>query len=96
MDKRSSSPAKGADEWLIGYPWYKAAKLLGLLDAVPGLRLSDLARRAYLRANHVPQYPRESRKRAEDAIGGPNAWIDAYGVLGLSKLRFTPNRCARY
>ena len=24
----------------------------------------------------------------EKAIGGPNAWIDAYGILGLSKLRF--------
>ena len=24
----------------------------------------------------------------EESVGGPNAWIDAYGVLGLSKLRF--------
>jgi asparagine synthase (glutamine-hydrolysing) len=24
----------------------------------------------------------------EESIGGPNAWIDAYGLLGLSKLRF--------
>jgi asparagine synthase (glutamine-hydrolysing) len=24
----------------------------------------------------------------EDAVGGPNAWIDSYGVLALSKLRF--------
>ena len=23
---------EGADEWLIGYPWYKAAKLMGCLD----------------------------------------------------------------
>jgi len=79
---------EGADEWLIGYPWYKAAKLLGFLDAVPGLRLSDLARRAFLRLNKVPQFPQGERRRWEDAIGGPNAWIDAYGVLALSKLRF--------
>lgn len=79
---------EGADEWLIGYPWYKAAKALGFLDLVPGLHLSDRARRAYLRWNHVPQYPAEMRRRAEASIGGPNAWIDAYGLLGLSKLRF--------
>ena len=33
---------EGADEWLVGYPWYKAAKLIGYLDILPGVRLSDL------------------------------------------------------
>jgi asparagine synthase (glutamine-hydrolysing) len=79
---------EGADEWLVGYPWYKAAKILGFLDVIPGLRLSDLARRGFLRLNGVPQYPREFRQRTEELIGGPNAWIDSYGLLGLSKLRF--------
>ena len=79
---------EGADEWLAGYPWYKAAKLLGYLDLIPGLRLSDLARRTYLGFNHVPQYPAEARHRLEESVGGPNAWIDAYGMLALSKLRF--------
>jgi asparagine synthase (glutamine-hydrolysing) len=79
---------EGADEWLVGYPWYKAAKLFGFLDLLPGLPLSDRLRRAYLRLNHVPQYPAEFRRDVEESIGGPNAWIDAYGVLGISKLRF--------
>lgn len=79
---------EGADEWLVGYPWYKAAKIMEFLDVVPGLRLSDLARRAYLRLNRIPQFPRETRRRIEESIGGPNAWIDAYGLLALSKLRF--------
>lgn len=79
---------EGADEWLIGYPWYKAAKILGALDFIPGLNLSDLARRAFLRISGVPQFPREFRRRTEEAVGGPNAWIDAYGLLALSKLRF--------
>src|ERR1700733_4665362 len=39
---------EGADEWLIGYPWYKGAKLLGMLDCIPGFPLSDHARRAFL------------------------------------------------
>lgn len=79
---------EGADEWLAGYPWYKVAKIMGAMDSVPGLRLSDMARRAYLRLNKVPQYPPEFRSDLEDSVGGPNAWIDSYGLLGLAKLRF--------
>jgi asparagine synthase (glutamine-hydrolysing) len=79
---------EGADEWLVGYPWYKAAKLIEYLDILPGVRLSDAARRGYLRLKNVPQYPREFRGSIEEAVGGPNAWIDSYGLLGLSKLRF--------
>jgi asparagine synthase (glutamine-hydrolysing) len=78
---------EGADEWLAGYPWYKIAKIMGALDSVPGLRLGDAARRAYLKATGVPQYPAEYRQELENSVGGPNAWIDSYGVLGLSKLR---------
>ncbi|MFZ0503982.1 MAG: asparagine synthase (glutamine-hydrolyzing) [Chthoniobacterales bacterium] len=79
---------EGADEWLIGYPWYKAAKILSLLDVIPGLPLSDLFRSAYLGLHHVPQYPASFRRGVEASLGGPNAWIDTYGVLGLAKLRF--------
>jgi asparagine synthase (glutamine-hydrolysing) len=79
---------EGADEWLVGYPWYKAAKVLGLLDILPGLPLGERARRAYLRVLQVPQYPPGFRRSVEESIGGPNAWIDAYGILALSKLRF--------
>ncbi|MEP6670768.1 MAG: asparagine synthase (glutamine-hydrolyzing) [Chthoniobacter sp.] len=87
-DQKVVLTGEGADEWMIGYPWYKAAKILNYLDVIPGLQLSDLARRGYLRLNKVPQYSREFRHGIEAAVGGPNAWIDAYGLLGLSKLRF--------
>jgi asparagine synthase (glutamine-hydrolysing) len=79
---------EGADEWLVGYPWYKAAKLFGFLDFIPGLRLSDTVRRAFLRFHNVPQFPAEVRQSVEDALCGPNAWIDSYGLLALAKLRF--------
>lgn len=79
---------EGADEWLVGYPWYKAAKLIGYLDRVPGMPLSNLARNAYLRANKVPHFPNAWRSEVENSVGGSNAWIDAYGLLAISKLRF--------
>jgi asparagine synthase (glutamine-hydrolysing) len=79
---------EGADEWLVGYPWYKAAKLLGYLDMIPGLGLSHAARNAYLRLNKVPHFPSAWRREVESSVGGQNAWIDAYGMLAISKLRF--------
>lgn len=79
---------EGADEWLIGYPWYKAAKILDWLDFIPALDLSARVKRAYLKFNDVPQYPRQFRTDVEAATGGKNAWIDAYGMLSISKLRF--------
>ncbi len=78
---------EGADEWLAGYPWYKIARIMGALDVIPGLRLSNVARRAYLRFHKVPQYSAGFRDGLEKSVGGPNAWIDSYGVLALSKLR---------
>jgi asparagine synthase (glutamine-hydrolysing) len=79
---------EGADEWLAGYPWYKVHKLLGLLDVVPGLRLSKLARRAYLKWTGAPRFPRANAHRIEQAIGGPNAWMEIYGLFSTTKWRF--------
>jgi asparagine synthase (glutamine-hydrolysing) len=79
---------EGADEWLIGYPWYKLAKIFGFLDVVPGLPLSARLLRGYFKLTRVPQFPADRRREVEESIGGPNAWIDAYGLLALSKLRF--------
>jgi len=79
---------EGADEWLVGYPWYKAAKLMGFLDLMPGVTLSNFARNAYLRINKVPHFQNAWRREVENSVGGPNAWIDAYGLLAISKLRF--------
>jgi asparagine synthase (glutamine-hydrolysing) len=87
-DQKVVLTGEGSDEWLIGYPWYKGAKILSFLDVIPGFPLSDRLRRAYLRLQRVPQYPKSFRHGVEESIGGPNAWVDAYGIIGLSKLRF--------
>ena len=79
---------EGADEWLAGYPWYKAQWLLGALDAVPGLPLSHLARRAYLRLTGSPKVNWQQARRVQEAIGGASAWINIYGLFSTAKLRF--------
>jgi asparagine synthase (glutamine-hydrolysing) len=79
---------EGADEWLAGYPWYKVHRLLGLLDVIPGVPLSQLARRAYLRLAGAPRFSWKYARRVQDAVGGHHAWLDVYGLMSLSKLRF--------
>lgn len=78
----------GADEWLAGYPWYKVHKLLGYFDCLPGIKLSDAVRRLFLRLGGSPMFPPEMVQRARDAVGGSNPWLDIYGLVSLSKLRF--------
>jgi asparagine synthase (glutamine-hydrolysing) len=79
---------EGADEWLAGYPWYKIQRMVNILDAVPGLRLGQLARRAYLRLSGAPALTAAQIRRNLDAIGGDNAWLNIYGLMSMSKLRF--------
>jgi asparagine synthase (glutamine-hydrolysing) len=79
---------EGADEWMAGYPWYKIQRLLGALDIIPGLELSGVVRRAYLRLTGAPAVSADAMKRVQEAIGGPNAWLNIYGLFGSSKVRF--------
>jgi asparagine synthase (glutamine-hydrolysing) len=79
---------EGADEWLAGYPWYKIHRVLGWLDSVPGIPLSQLARRAYLRLTGAPRFPWSAVHRIRQAVGGSNAWLEVYGLMGLSRPRF--------
>jgi asparagine synthase (glutamine-hydrolysing) len=79
---------EGSDEWLAGYPWYKTHRLLSLLDVIPGLRLSSLARKTFLRLTSSPRFGWDLAQRVEKAVGGHNAWSDIYGLMSLSKLRF--------
>ena len=57
---------EGADEWLVGYPWYKAAKLMGYLDVVPGLPLSDIGAARLSAAEQSAAFPDEWRQRVEE------------------------------
>jgi asparagine synthase (glutamine-hydrolysing) len=79
---------EGADEWLAGYPWHKLNWLMGWLDIVPGLPLSQISRRAFVRLTGAPVFSWEYLRRAQAAVGGHNAWLDVYGLMSLSKLRF--------
>ncbi|MBI2808190.1 MAG: asparagine synthase (glutamine-hydrolyzing) [Planctomycetes bacterium] len=79
---------EGADEWLAGYPWYKIHRLLGMLDLIPGLPMSGLARRAYLRLTGAPKVSWDAARKVQTALGGSNAWMNIYGLFGSSKARF--------
>lgn len=77
---------EGADEWLAGYPWYQIHKLVGYTDFIPGFQ--GWLRRMFPRLIGAPQFPQEYTRRVEAAVGGPNPWLDVYGLMSLSKLHF--------
>ena len=85
---KAALTGEGADEWLAGYPWYKISKLLGFLDFIPGVPLSMAVRRLFLKLNRQPSFPWATTQRVFQAIGGHNPWLDLYGMMSLSKLRF--------
>ncbi len=79
---------EGADEWLAGYPWYKTHRLFSALDAIPGVPLSQYLRRAYLRLTGAPTFPWRLARQVQQLLGGHHAWMDIYGLMSMSKLRF--------
>jgi asparagine synthase (glutamine-hydrolysing) len=87
---------EGADEWLAGYPWYKVHRVLKAFDIIPGLPLGMRVRRLAMRLSGSPMFPMSTVRQTLEAMGGPNAWMDIYGLMSLSKLRFfTPEMHAR-
>jgi asparagine synthase (glutamine-hydrolysing) len=78
---------EGADEWMAGYPWHKVNRLLGYLD-VFGLPISQWLRRGFVKLSGSPTFPWATVQRGQRAIGGHNGWLDIYGLMSLSKLRF--------
>jgi asparagine synthase (glutamine-hydrolysing) len=79
---------EGSDEWLAGYPWHKVNRALSYLDCVPGVPLSGLVRRLFLKVTRAPRIDPSFWDRASAALGGHNGWIDLYGLMTMSKLRF--------
>src|SRR5207237_596066 len=74
---------EGADEWLAGYPWFKVDKLLSYLDVIPGLRLSQAARRGFLWLTGSPCFSRACVRKVHAAVCVQHGWLDMYGAVTL-------------
>jgi asparagine synthase (glutamine-hydrolysing) len=79
---------EGADEWLAGYSWFKINKLVGFLDRTPVLPVGGALRTLFLKATGQPTFPFRNYRNTLARIGGPNGWLDLYGMMSLNKLRF--------
>jgi len=78
---------EGADEWMAGYPWFKAHKLSNYLDAVPGLPLGQWLRKGFVKWTGT-DLARLQLPRTVAAVGGTNAWVDFYGLFSMAKAWF--------
>jgi asparagine synthase (glutamine-hydrolysing) len=81
----------GADDLFAGYPWFKADRLMGLLDWIPGVTVSQLIRRLYLRIA-APMVPWANVKRIHAIVGRHHAWLDLYGLVARGKFLFYSDR----
>jgi asparagine synthase (glutamine-hydrolysing) len=79
---------EGADEWIAGYSWFKVNKLAGFLDRIPGVPVGAYLRKLFLVATGQPSFPVRLIRRTQELLGGPNGWLDVYGMMSLNKLRF--------
>jgi asparagine synthase (glutamine-hydrolysing) len=79
---------EGSDEWLAGYPWHKVDRLLGSFDFVPGVPVGRWLLGAFLRWAGGSAYSFAEARQVRTAVGGDNAWLAIYGLVGLSRLRF--------
>jgi asparagine synthase (glutamine-hydrolysing) len=78
---------EGADEWLAGYPWHKINRALSWLD-VFGVPLSQWIRRGFVKLTRAPAVPWSNLRKVQHLVGGHNGWLDLYGLVGMSKVRF--------
>lgn len=77
---------EGADDFLAGYPWFKAGKILGLLDR-GGFSPGNWLRRWAVRRNS-PDVPWSQFAALQQRLGGPNGFGDLYGMVSLTRHRF--------
>ncbi|MCE9531473.1 MAG: asparagine synthase (glutamine-hydrolyzing) [Planctomycetes bacterium] len=75
---------EGADETLAGYSWFKIHKVLSTFGQGFGMALRNLG----CMVTGSPRFSKDLIQRAQDAVGGHNGWLDLYGLMGMSKMRF--------
>lgn len=83
---RVTLTGEGADEALAGYPWFKATRLLRMLD-VGGLPVSAAVRRVFF-SMMAPNIPWSRVKKTWEIIGGRHAFNDLYGMIAMSRFHF--------
>lgn len=83
---RVTITGEGADEALAGYPWFKATRLLRMLD-VGGLPVSAGVRRLFFNAIGG-KVPWSRVQKTWDLIGGRHAFNDLYGFIAMSRSFF--------
>jgi asparagine synthase (glutamine-hydrolysing) len=76
---------EGADEALAGYPWFKVNRLMRLLDVGP-VQPSNWLRWTYIKLINR-RIPWANAKRIQALVGGPQAQLELYGLVGMSRFR---------
>jgi asparagine synthase (glutamine-hydrolysing) len=79
---------EGSDEFLAGYPWFKLNRVMKALEVLPGVNVGNHLRSLVMRVTKQPSFPMSLLESAQNYVGGHNGWLDVYGMMSLSKVRF--------
>ena len=83
---------EGSDEWLGGYPWHKAHKLMGLADVVPGVPVSMGIRRLLGRIAGATPEAMDRILSPRRTLGHYSAFHDLYSLMVAARyLLFAPS-----
>ncbi len=75
---------EGADETLAGYSWFRIHKLLSTFGQGFGMQMRNIG----CMITGAPKFSKEAIQRSHESVGGHNGWLDLYGLMSMSKLRF--------
>ena len=79
---------EGSDEWLAGYPWHKAHRVLELVDAIPGMRSIGGIRRLGATILRVPKTASDHIHGIFESLGHYSAFHDVYSLMTVSRFLF--------
>lgn len=79
---------EGSDEWLAGYPWFKMHRVAEALDQFLGFRLGRGLRDLFVKSNRYIDFKENWLDAMQEQVGGPNAWLDVYGMMSGNRDRF--------
>jgi asparagine synthase (glutamine-hydrolysing) len=69
---------------MAGYPWFKIHKYLNTFGDKFGMFLRQMG----IKLTGSPGFAKAQIEETRDVVGGHNGWVDLYGMMSMSKLRF--------
>lgn len=79
---------EGSDEWLAGYPWHKANRVLNRFNLLGMPIASGIRKLVHSLVWRMPHVPKDIVNRSIAVAAGYNGWHDIYGLTQYNRFRY--------